>query len=507
MNTSKNSNEFVHDLHVIDVYDSDDDGSEDQVKIDNKKKQEELALFQRSSKMHRSPLSAKKEAPRQQSMSESEPQSPTELYTTPAPAVVPIRVLAPGQESFHKLGEQIKSLVELTRDVKKRHIVRAVRDAIDSIKALYELTAIQQRDEKAKEVIRRENYSQTTPGLTSLAPGKRKHTPNSEIPDPKRRQKIKATTKPKMKNIEDIQSPVSKTAPTNVVNRKENDDGGKGWTKVTKKKATKKSQEPSKVKSKPDAILIEKKGDTSYAEILRSVKNDPKMEAIGKAVSRIRRTQKGELLFQLNHTEVNAAEFQKTISEALGTRAEVKALAQRMTIECKDIDEITTKEDISAAIGAQFGNEPIPLEAISLRKAYGETQTATISLPTERARKLLEAGRIKIGWVLCRIREKATITKCFKCLEFGHVAKYCKSEVDRSDLCRRCGSEGHIAKNCNKEPSCMFCRNDQTKDASHIAGSNRCPMLKMAINSRGKRVEKIPDSGDKKASGNRKNKQ
>lgn len=62
------------------------------------------------------------------------------------------------------------------------------------------------------------------------------------------------------------------------------------------------------------------------------------------------------------------------------------------------------------------------------------------------------------------------------------LCTHCKNEENRSKLCRRCGGEGLIAKDRDTTPSCKFCRKKQTKDASHIAGSNKCPVFRRALN-------------------------
>ncbi|KAL7726484.1 hypothetical protein ACLKA6_001106 [Drosophila palustris] len=215
---------------------------------------------------------------------------------------------------------------------------------------------------------------------------------------------------------------------------------GTEWRKVTSKRMPR----------KPKGALSTK--------VLRKVKQDEKLHGLGEAVTRIRRTQQGELLLQLNISGEDTSAFKTLIGETHAETAEIRSLSHRVTIECKDLDEITTEEDIMDALRSQMEITDAAVDDINLRKGYGGTQTASIRLPAESARKALSAGLLKVGWIRCRLRERVNITKCYRCLEFGHLAKHCRSKVDRSKLCRRCGKDGHVANDCKEEPQCMFCK-------------------------------------------------
>ncbi|GBP24275.1 hypothetical protein EVAR_80128_1 [Eumeta japonica] len=54
-----------------------------------------------------------------------------------------------------------------------------------------------------------------------------------------------------------------------------------------------------------------------------------------------------------------------------------------------------------------------------------------------------EHGKIRIGWVNCRIKAIERPTKCFKCWHYGYLSISCKSNVGRSKHCIKCGEEGH----------------------------------------------------------------
>lgn len=418
-------------------------------------------IFSRSQKIIRSPV-----------LQGTTGESPREEQTE-----VTSMEVDPSATDFQKLGAHIGHLVAMLADGKRRSIHQEMRDTINSIKAHYELAAIHLKDDGAKEVLKTHCASQTSPWLKAIALTKRKQGIEKDTPTPKRRDGT-----PKEAKATPIRT---KGARTPKGAKKDE------WQKVKSKKAT---RDAKKVKqrlerSRPDAIVIQTKdhGADTYANILRKVKTDPALKAIAESVTGIRRTQKGELLLQLKETGDKTTEITNNISVALGQTATVRTLSHRISIECRDIDEITTKEEICSALNELLGSEGVaPTDVVSLRKAYGGMQTATVSLPANMAKSLLNVGKVKIGWSVCRLRERTALTKCFKCLEFGHISKQCRNVEDRSKRCRNCGEEGHIAKDCKKPASCMFCRKDSPQHADHVAGSSRCPVFRRALSRKAK---------------------
>ncbi|XP_037897739.1 uncharacterized protein LOC119642614 [Glossina fuscipes] len=162
------------------------------------------------------------------------------------------------------------------------------------------------------------------------------------------------------------------------------------------------------------------------------------------------------LEFKQSAKDKNTA-YQQLVEKALGQEASVKLMTKRTKIEFKDLDKVTSADDLIVAINTRFSSMSIKKAVVmSSRKAYAGTQTAIISVPTKIPKKLLEAGKIKVGWVVSRIREKSAALICYRCFEEGHIARNCKEEKDRSYL--KCSEEGHRARDCNKSPCCGICK-------------------------------------------------
>ncbi|XP_015117357.1 uncharacterized protein LOC107041356 [Diachasma alloeum] len=236
--------------------------------------------------------------------------------------------------------------------------------------------------------------------------------------------------------------------------------------------------------SRSDALIIRPKDEVKYAEILTKVKKDvPPDEVLG-CVDKIRRTATGDMLIVLTKD-----------TSLLGEDAEVLSKGPQENIEIKDLDDMTTKEEILKALCKTAGNEvQMTQDAIkSLRKAYGGTQTALVTLSVLVAKKILgDHGKIRIGWVNCRVKRVERPVKCFKCWHYGHLATKYTSTVDRSKLCVKCSATGHKALDCTEQPQCALCtEKGYTENCAHIAGSSRCPVYKKALHTEGSQYGKM----------------
>ncbi|XP_065088382.1 uncharacterized protein LOC135709872 [Ochlerotatus camptorhynchus] len=240
---------------------------------------------------------------------------------------------------------------------------------------------------------------------------------------------------------------------------KKNEEEEKKKKTEERKNEIKKKENPRhrRERSKGDALVIEAKDKTTYAVLLRKVREDLELKQLGEDVVKTRRTQKGEMLFELKKdSSVRSSAFKELVEKSLGKDANVKALSQESVVECKDLDEITTEDEVRCSLKVQCNLGDVPM-TIRLRKAYGGTQTIYL-LAIPRVTKQTE--------------------RYFKCMNFGHQARNCKGP-DRSELCRKCGEKGHVAKDCLKQPRCMLCRKEDGN--GHKTGSFRFPAYKKAI--------------------------
>lgn len=106
-------------------------------------------------------------------------------------------------------------------------------------------------------------------------------------------------------------------------------------------------------------------------------------------------TEKVEMLFELKELLVKSSEYRELIAKSLGSEAIMSALSQETVLEFKDMDEITTEEELRYALTEKSNLEVMVTSRI--RKLFGDTQTAAIRLPVDAPNKVAEKSKVKHG--------------------------------------------------------------------------------------------------------------
>lgn len=232
---------------------------------------------------------------------------------------------------------------------------------------------------------------------------------------------------------------------------------------------------------KPETILVKISGK-SYAETLRLVKQTVNPSEIGVDIKGIRKTKKDEVLVTIKSGTDKSASLKREIDRKLPAATTVLLVKKRI-LHIRDMDETSTVEEVKDAICKSISISPDKIDLRALRPAYGGRQHITAVMAEYDALKLLELGKIKIGWVMCRILERVLETKCYKCWKYGHTKHQCNGPA-REHLCLKCGQEGHKAISCKNEPYCLHCNKE-----GHSSGHIKCPNNK----SEKQRTINLPD--------------
>ncbi|XP_050551771.1 uncharacterized protein LOC126911026 [Spodoptera frugiperda] len=107
-------------------------------------------------------------------------------------------------------------------------------------------------------------------------------------------------------------------------------------------------------------------------------------------------------------------------------------------------------------------------------KKDAETCNYIIEVSPAIRKALISKERVFVNWSSCPVRDFTLVTRCYKCHQYGHAAKYCR---ETTHTCGHCGEQGHTLKECPKkvdEPKCATCFHFKKPD-NHNTGASDCP--------------------------------
>jgi predicted nuclease with TOPRIM domain len=226
---------------------------------------------------------------------------------------------------------------------------------------------------------------------------------------------------------------------------------------------------------KPEAI---EKG-VKYETVLTEAKRRIKLTEVGLQQVRFRATATGARMLEIPPGTEDADKVADALAEKLRSVLDADVVTIQRPTKCVDIrvtglDDSVVAEEVAAAVAAEGGCAVDAVRAGAVARSPNGSGSLLVSCPVVAAKKLVEAGRLTVGWISARVvLLEAKPLRCFKCLEQGHVAVKCDRGVDRSKDCFRCGQGGHKARECSADVHCVACAK-LGKPAAHYIGRRGC---------------------------------
>lgn len=190
-----------------------------------------------------------------------------------------------------------------------------------------------------------------------------------------------------------------------------------------------------------------KAGDLSYVDVLKRIRDETTLKEFREDIMSMRKTEAEHLLVELDRNSTKVGMMNSAIKRAVGETGSVSTLSQTARVGVFGLDEVTTTEEIEQAINSALPSESV--NKIAMLKLPRGQQVAIITATTEVANKIVELGRIRVGYVSCRARMWIDVKRCFRCLAPGHETRVCRG-TDRSSCCRGCGKHGHFIRDCEE---------------------------------------------------------
>jgi hypothetical protein len=260
-----------------------------------------------------------------------------------------------------------------------------------------------------------------------------------------------------------------------------------GWTTVASKprkapnkvvapavKAVPRVPKPPKtlavvVALKPEALA---QGAT-YAAALAQAKQKVSLSELGIGPGKFRRSLTGACIMELpkETTASQADALAAKMGEALGEAAVVSRPVKMADIRVSGVDDSVSVEELRGALAEKAGCPPEKMRVGAITTGVRGMGAAFVSCPVEAAAKLVEGGRVVVGWCSATIQAlEQRPMHCHRCMQKGHTKILCPSKKDRSGLCYRCGTEGHLAASCSAPYKCAVCADRGLPTAHKMTG-------------------------------------
>jgi len=117
------------------------------------------------------------------------------------------------------------------------------------------------------------------------------------------------------------------------------------------------------------------------------------------------------------------------------------------------------------------------------KSTYDDSRHVVIEVSPNLRRELVALRKIKIHWNVCKVEDFVMVTRCLKCLGFGHTTRFCQNQ----QKCSNCAEDHHWRDFSNRHStSCVNCLkansfirdNSKKLNPNHSAFSKDCPRMR-----------------------------
>lgn len=225
-----------------------------------------------------------------------------------------------------------------------------------------------------------------------------------------------------------------------------------------------------------DSIVVNS-NNKSYCDMLKTIRENLNPEEMGIGVHTIKKLKDNSLLIMTDKGKKDI--LTKELSENNNFQ-DITIIEKKCDLILAGMDAVTTNEEVMSALKQKINGQEGAITIKSMYENRNSEQIATISLSEDNARKLLESGPIKIGWTMCRVKEKIRIFRCTNCLKMGHTQKTCKAKKSDTKKCLKCLQPGHESKDCENISHCISCDKE-----GHRSDSMSCPKYRKLVYQKG----------------------
>lgn len=206
------------------------------------------------------------------------------------------------------------------------------------------------------------------------------------------------------------------------------------------------------------------------------------------AVSKVVGTRKGAVVVHCNESE--SKKFKQLANCKLGDKYDVKQLPTlHPRIKIVGMSEKHEADVLMKFIKHQNKDIVDDLSvcdfiSIDCLKKNSRIYQAIIQVDINTYSRLMDQGKIFVGYDYCTVYDGIELRRCYKCCNFHHIAKKCHKELPS---CPKCAGS-HFLKDCTSNDfKCILCSNFQAAhgnlnvDLGHACWDSKCPIYTEAL--------------------------
>lgn len=256
----------------------------------------------------------------------------------------------------------------------------------------------------------------------------------------------------------------------------------------------KKSYSETAAKKQKAIIIIkpvEENEASSSKDTKRDIKNKIDITKLGVYITKMKKVTRGAVVVGCEDKR-QADKLKKKVTKDLDEKYIIQTLMKKklkiriFRIFDVDKEDSENEQDFWGKIEEQNGFRKDSTSGKIIHKSANEkTKKTTIiaEVNDETREKLLELGKVKIGWKICKVQEYIGILRYYKCCGFYHFAKDC----NKKETCGNWAGQ-HTTKECRSQEKKRANCEDKIKNfkiknlnSNHSAYDNNCPCYKREI--------------------------
>lgn len=195
-------------------------------------------------------------------------------------------------------------------------------------------------------------------------------------------------------------------------------------------------------------IIIKPKTQQDLKKTKEDIEKNVKLEDLKVGVQNLKTTKSGAVVIKCltkKGTELLETDIRKKLNDKYNIEL---SKMRKPRIKIINFKQEMDSEQIEKCIAEQ-NNVEGAIRVIYIKKSKFGTKTLICECCPRSFNRIMQEGKVCIGWERCKVYEDLDIPRCFNCQGYYHKKQNCSNAI----VCSFCG-ESHVSENCHKIKKC-----------------------------------------------------